>query len=146
LHNLDIQEIISSFSTRPEGLTNTKSCRPSGAAWTNEIMSAARLSTLAVATQASVSNYFHFVLLFASHPGLYGPATCRGKRTEADCLFHSGIIVLSVAWSFFEEYRAQKRVGSPRIVCWFSKTTVVRAGISQQDRRGGSGCRVTSWY
>jgi Ca2+-transporting ATPase len=77
------------------------------------------------------ANYFIFVLFFAAILAFtvsYLPGE-SGRRLTA--YFILGIIILSVALSFFEEYRAQKELEALDRLLVF-KTTVLRAGIHQQ--------------
>ena len=129
-HNLDIQEIYQQLSTRPEGLTNTKVADLLAQHGRNEIIRRKAINPWRLLLK-QFSNYFIFVLLFAAILAFmvsYLPGE-SGRRLTA--YFILGIIVLSVALSFFEEYRAQKELEALDRLLVF-KTTVVRAGISQQ--------------
>ena len=77
------------------------------------------------------ANYFILVLLFAAILAFavsFLPGE-SGRRLTA--YFILGIIVLSVALSFFEEYRAQKELEALDRLLVF-KTTVLRTGTHQQ--------------
>ena len=124
------QKFISSLETRPEGLTDAEVTDRLAQHGRNEIIRRKPISPWRLLLK-QFANYFIFVLLFAAILAFtvsYLPGE-SGRRLTA--YFILGIIVLSVALSFFEEYRAQKELEALDRLLVF-KTTVLRAGAPQQ--------------
>jgi P-type Ca2+ transporter type 2C len=129
-HSLDISQVTEQAVTHPVGLTDqevTVRLRQYGQ---NIIIRRKGVSPWHLLVKQFL-NYFILVLLFAAILAFavsYLPGE-SGRRLTA--YFILGIIVLSVALSFFEEYRAQKELEALDRLLVF-KTTVLRAGTSQQ--------------
>ncbi len=135
-HFLEIIDVVEKLGTRPEGLTDTEVSERITQYGRNEIIRRKPTSPWRLLLK-QFANYFIFVLLFAAILAFavsYLPGE-SGRRLTA--YFILGIIVLSVALSFFEEYRAQKELEALDRLLVF-KTTVLRAGSSSTNRRGGS--------
>ena len=128
-HILDIPEVTRQLGTRLEGLTDQEVADRLAQHGRNEIIRRKPISPWRLLLK-QFANYFIFVLLFAailafSVSFLPGES---GRRLTA--YFILGIIILSVALSFFEEYRAQKELEALDRLLVF-KTTVLRAGKHQ---------------
>jgi P-type Ca2+ transporter type 2C len=129
-HSLGIPEIYQQLGTHPEGLTEAEVSDRLAQTGRNEITRRKPISPWRLLLK-QFANYFIFVLLFAAILAFtvsYLPGE-SGRRLTA--YFILGIILLSVALSFFEEYRAQKELEALDRLLVF-KTTVLRAGIPQQ--------------
>ncbi len=125
-HDLSINEVFRQLDVRPEGLTATEAVDRLARFGRNEIAHHKPVSPLRLLLK-QFANYFILVLLFAA--GLayvvsFLPGE-SGRRLTA--FFILGIIVLSVALSFFEEFRAQKELEALDKLLVF-KTTVLRDG------------------
>ena len=129
-HTLIISDVIAQLGTRPEGLTENEVVARLTHSGRNEIIRRKPINPWRLLLK-QFANYFIFVLLFAAILAFtvsYLPGE-SGRRLTA--YFILGIIVLSVALSFFEEFRAQKELESLDRLLVF-KTTVLRAGASRQ--------------
>jgi P-type Ca2+ transporter type 2C len=129
-HNLGIPEIYQQLGAHPEGLTASEVADRLSHHGRNEIIRRKPISPWRLLLKQFV-NYFIFVLLFAAILAFtvsYLPGE-SGRRITA--YFILGIIILSVALSFFEEYRAQKELEALDRLLVF-KTTVLRNGAHQQ--------------
>ena len=129
-HTLDISDVLARLGTRLEGLTEKEVADRLAHSGRNEIVRRKPINPWRLLLKQFV-NYFIFVLLFAAILAFvvsYLPGE-SGRRLTA--YFILGIIVLSVALSFFEEYRAQKELEALDRLLVF-KTTVLRAGTSRQ--------------
>ena len=129
-HNLDILEIYRRLGTRPEGLTDIEMTDRLAESGRNEITRGKPISPWRLLFK-QFANYFILVLLFASILAFvvsFLPGE-SGRRLTA--YFILGIIVLSVALNFFEEYRAQMELEALDKLLVF-KTTVLRNGTHQQ--------------
>ena len=128
--HLDIPDIFRELQTLPEGLTAVEVTDRLAQHGRNEIIRR-RPTSPGWLLLKQFANYFIFVLLFAAILAFavsYLPGE-SGRRLTG--YFILGIIVLSVALSFFEEYRAQKELEALDRLLVF-KTTVLRAGSSRQ--------------
>jgi Ca2+-transporting ATPase len=129
-HNLGIPEIFQHLEAHPEGLTAGEVIDRLTQYGRNEIIRRKPISPWRLLLKQFAS-FFIFVLLFAAILAFivsYLPGE-SGRRLTA--YFILGIIILSVALSFFEEYRAQKELEALDRLLVF-KTTVVRNGAPQQ--------------
>jgi len=129
-HHLVFSDVIAQLGTRPEGLTENEVAARLALSGRNEIIRHKPINPWRLLFK-QFANYFIFVLLFAAILAFtvsYLPGE-SGRRLTA--YFILGIIVLSVALSFFEDYRAQKELEALDRLLVF-KTTVRRAGSSQQ--------------
>ncbi len=128
-HTLDIPDVIRQLGTCPEGLTDQEAAERVAQHGRNEIIRRKPISHWRLLLK-QFANYFIFVLFFAailafSVSFLPGES---GRRLTA--YFILGIIVLSMALSFFEEYRSQKELEALDKLLVF-KATVLRAGKPQ---------------
>jgi Ca2+-transporting ATPase len=129
-HTLVISDVFAQLGTHPEGLTEKEVAARLEHSGRNEIIRRKPINPWRLLLK-QFANYFIFVLLFAAILAFavsYLPGE-SGRRLTA--YFILGIIVLSVALSFFEEYRAQKELEALDRLLVF-KTTVLRAGTSRQ--------------
>ncbi len=129
-HLLEIIDVIAKLGTRPEGLTETEAAERIAQYGRNEIIRRKPIRPWQLLLK-QFANYFIFVLLFAAILAFavsYLPGE-SGRRLTG--FFILGIIVLSVALSFFEEYRAQKELEALDKLLVF-KTSVLRAGRIQK--------------
>jgi Ca2+-transporting ATPase len=129
-HNLGIPETYQQLGAHPEGLTASEVADRLAQHGPNEITRRKPLSPWRLLFK-QFANYFILVLIFAAILAFtvsFLPGE-SGRRLTA--YFILGIIVLSVALSFFEEYRAQKELEALDRLLVF-KTTVLRAGTPQQ--------------
>jgi len=129
-HHLEISEVYQQLGSHPQGLTDQEAAERRTRSGRNEIIRRKPLSPWRLLVK-QFANYFIFVLLFAvvlAFAVSYLPGE-NGRRLTA--YFILGIIALSVALSFFEEYRAQKELQALDRLLVF-RTTVLRAGIHQQ--------------
>ena len=125
-HELSAQEAFRQLDARPEGLTATEAADRLTHFGRNEITRRKPVSPLRLLIK-QFSNYFIYVLLFAAalaYVVSYLPGESNRRLTA---FFILGIIVFSVALSFFEEYRAQKDLEALDKLLVF-KTTVLRDG------------------
>jgi Ca2+-transporting ATPase len=117
------------LGTRLEGLTDQEVADRLAQHGRNEIIRRKLISPWKLLLK-QFANYFIFVLLFAAILAFsvsFLPGE-NGRRLTA--YFILGIIILSVALSFFEEYRAQKELEALDRLLVF-KTTVLREGKHQ---------------
>jgi Ca2+-transporting ATPase len=129
-HNLGLPEIYQQLGTRPEGLTDAEVTARLKQYGRNEILRRAPVSPWKLFFK-QFANYFILVLLFAAVLAFavsFLPGE-SGRRLTG--WFILGIVVLSVALSFFEEYRSQKEIEALDRLLVF-KTTVLRAGAPRQ--------------
>ncbi len=129
-HTLVISDVLARLGTRLEGLTEKEVADRLAHSGRNEIVRRKPINPWRLLLKQFV-NYFIFVLLFAAVLAFvvsYLPGE-SGRRLTA--YFILGIIVLSVALNFFEEFRAQKELEALDRLLVF-KTTVLRAGTSRQ--------------
>jgi Ca2+-transporting ATPase len=129
-HTLDISDVIAQLGTRLEGLTENEVAARLAHSGRNEIIRRKPINPWQLLLK-QFTNYFIFVLFFAAILAFavsYLPGE-SGRRLTA--YFILGIIVVSVALSFFEEYRAQKELEALDRLLVF-KTTILRAGSSRQ--------------
>jgi Ca2+-transporting ATPase len=129
-HNLDVAEIYLQLGTRAEGLSNQQVSDHQAHFGHNEILRHKPNNPWLLFLKQFL-NYFIFVLLFAAILAFiisFLPGE-SGRRLTA--YFILGIILLSVALSFFEEYRAQKELEALDKLLVF-KTSVLRSGSIQK--------------
>jgi Ca2+-transporting ATPase len=129
-HNLGLQEIYQQLGTRPEGLTDTEVTERLLQHGRNQIIRRKPVSPWNLFFK-QFANYFILVLLFAAILAFavnFLPGE-SGRRLTG--WFILGIIVLSVALSFFEEYRSQKELEALDRLLVFT-TTVLRASAPRQ--------------
>ncbi|MGB8211945.1 MAG: cation-transporting P-type ATPase [Anaerolineales bacterium] len=128
-HNLSIPEVYQQLETRPEGLTTKESAGRLAQHGRNEIIRRKPTSPWRLLLK-QFANYFIYVLLFAALLAFtvsFLPGE-SGRRLTA--YFILGILGLSVALSFFEEYRAQKDLEALDKLLVF-RTSVLREGAPQ---------------
>jgi Ca2+-transporting ATPase len=129
-HAIVVSDLFAQLGSRPEGLTENEVSARLEHSGRNEIIHRKPINPWRLLLKQFV-NYFIFVLLFAAVLAFavsYLPGE-SGRRLTA--YFILGIIVLSVALNFFEEFRAQKELEALDRLLVF-KTTVLRAGTSRQ--------------
>jgi Ca2+-transporting ATPase len=129
-HHLGIPEILEQLGTRPEGLTTEELPARLAQYGRNEITRRKPVSAWRLLSK-QFANYFILVLLFAAILAFavsFLPGE-SGRRLTG--YFILGITILSVALSFFEEYRAQKELEALDKLLVF-KTMVLRDGVHQQ--------------
>ncbi|MCX6037260.1 MAG: cation-transporting P-type ATPase, partial [Chloroflexi bacterium] len=127
---MSIQDTLQRLDSLAIGLTSIEATGRLAQHGRNEIIRRKPVSPWKLLFKQFV-NYFILVLLFAAILAFavsFLPGE-SGRRLTA--YFILGIIVLSVALNFFEEYRAQKELEALDRLLVF-KTTVLRAGIPQQ--------------
>ena len=123
-HSLMVTEVFRQLDTRPAGLTAIEALDHLARFGRNEIIHRKPVSPLRLLLK-QFANYFILVLLFAAALAYivsFLPGE-SGRRLTA--FFILGIIILSIALSFFEEYRAQKDLEALDKLLVF-KTTVLR--------------------
>ncbi len=129
-HSLEIPEIYQQLGSRPAGLTDAEVAARLEQHGRNEILRRKPVSPWRLFFK-QFANYFILVLLFAALLAFavsFLPGE-SGRRLTG--WFIIGIIVFSVALSFFEEYRSQKELEALDRLLVF-KTTVLRAGTPRQ--------------
>jgi len=129
-HNLGLLEIYQQLGTRPEGLTDSEATVRLQQHGRNEILRRKLASPWKLFFK-QFANYFILVLLFAAVLAFavsFLPGEIGHRLTG---WFILGIVVLSVALSFFEEYRSQKELEALDRLLVF-KTIVLRAGSPRQ--------------
>lgn len=129
-HNLGLPDTYQQLESRPEGLTDAEVSERLVRHGRNEIIRRKPVSPWRLLFK-QFSNYFILVLLFAAILAFtvsFLPGE-SGRRLTG--WFILGIIVLSVALSFFEEYRSQKELEALDRLLVF-KTTVLRGGAPRQ--------------
>jgi Ca2+-transporting ATPase len=129
-HNLDISEVFRQLGTHPEGLTATEVSDRLAHSGRNEITRRKPVSPWRLLLK-QFANYFILVLLFAAILAFTVSFLPGESGHRLTAYFILGIIVLSVALSFFEEYRSQKELEALDRLLVF-KTTVLRNGAHQQ--------------
>jgi len=128
--SLSIDDTLQRLGTRAEGLTATEAAERLARFGRNEIARRKPISPLRLFLK-QFANFFVLVLLFAAalaYAVSFLPGE-SGRRLTA--FFILGIIALSVALSFFEEYRAQKELEALDKLLLF-KATVLREGVRRQ--------------
>jgi Ca2+-transporting ATPase len=129
-HSLSIDDALKQLGTRPEGLTAAEATERLERFGRNEIARRKPVSPLRLLLK-QFANFFILVLLFAAalaYTVSFLPGE-SGRRLTA--FFILGIIAISVALSFFEEYRAQKELEALDKLLVF-KATVLRDGVRRQ--------------
>jgi Ca2+-transporting ATPase len=129
-HNLGLSEIYQQLGTSPEGLTDAEVTGRLAQGGRNEILRRKPVSPLKLFFK-QFANYFILVLLFAAVLAFavsFLPGE-SGRRLTG--WFILGIVILSVALSFFEEYRSLKELEALDRLLVF-KTTVLRLGAPRQ--------------
>jgi Ca2+-transporting ATPase len=129
-HSLTIDDTLKQLATRSEGLTTAEASEQLARFGHNEITRRKPVSPLGLLLK-QFANFFVLVLLFAAalaYAVSFLPGE-GGRRLTA--FFILGIIALSVALSFFEEYRAQKELEALDKLLVF-KAVVLRDGVRQQ--------------
>jgi P-type Ca2+ transporter type 2C len=129
-HTLGIQEVLKQLGTHPEGLTDTEVPDRLAHSGRNEITRRKPVSPWRLLLK-QFANYFILVLLFAAILAFTVSFLPGESGHRLTVYFILGIIILSVALSFFEEYRAQKELEALDRLLVF-KTTVLRNGTHQQ--------------
>ncbi|MGZ6347053.1 MAG: cation-translocating P-type ATPase, partial [Anaerolineales bacterium] len=129
-HNLGLPEIYQQLRTRPDGLSDAEVTERLVQHGRNEILRRKPASPWKLFFK-QFANYFILVLLFAAVLAFaisFLPGESGHRLTG---WFILGIVVLSVALSFFEEYRSQKELEALDRLLVF-KTTVLRGGSRRQ--------------
>lgn len=129
-HSLTIDEVLKRLSSRASGLTAAEATERSARFGPNEIPRRKPLSPLRLLLR-QFANFFVWVLLFAAALA-YTVSSLPGEEgRRLTSFFILGIVALSVALSFFEEYRAQKEMAAlDRLL--IAKATVLRDGVPHQ--------------
>ncbi len=128
-HHLDIGDVYQRLGTRSEGLTDQEVMDRQKRFGRNEIARRKPISPGRLLLK-QFANYFIFVLLFAAVLAFAVSFLPGEGERRLTGYFILVIIALSVALSFFEEYRAQKALEALDKLLVF-KTTVIRNGIHQ---------------
>ncbi len=129
-HSINIPEIYQKLNSCPEGLTKEEATNRLAHYGRNEITRGKSISPLRLFLK-QFANFFVLVLLFAAglaYAVSYLPGESNRRLTA---FFILGIIALSVALSFFEEYHAQKELEALDKLLSF-KATVLRDGLRRQ--------------
>ncbi|MFY9269534.1 MAG: cation-transporting P-type ATPase [Candidatus Manganitrophaceae bacterium] len=129
-HSLTIDEALKRLSSHASGLTAAEAAERLTRFGRNEIPRRKPLSPLRLLLR-QFANFFVWVLLFAAalaYTVSFLPGE-EGRRLTA--FFILGIVALSVALSFFEEYRAQKEMAALDRLLTF-KATVLRDNTPHQ--------------
>ncbi len=129
-HNLGLPEIYQQLDTRPEGLTDAEVAMRLKQHGRNEILHSKPASSWILLFK-QFANYFILVLLFAAVLAFVVSSLPGESGHRLTGWFILGIIVLSVALSFFEEFRSQKELEALDRLLVF-KTMVLRAGSPRQ--------------
>ncbi|MGB6068836.1 MAG: cation-transporting P-type ATPase [Desulfomonilaceae bacterium] len=127
-HSISIDEVLAKLGTSREGLTQAEVSNRLEKSGRNEILRHKPPSPLKLLFK-QFANFFVLVLAFAA--GLaYAVSFMPGESDRfVTALFIFGIIVITVALGFFEEYRAEKELEALDRLLQF-KTTVKREGLS----------------
>ncbi len=126
-HSFSVDEILKKLDTRADGLTSTEAVERLSKFGRNEIRRGKGISPLRLLLK-QFANFFILVLMFAAalaYAVSFLPGEHDRRLTAFFILF---IIAVSVALSFFEEFRAQKELESLDKLLSF-KATVLREGI-----------------
>jgi Ca2+-transporting ATPase len=129
-HHLELTDVYRQLDTCPEGLTDAEVSGRLSRHGRNEIIRRKPVSPWILFFK-QFANYFILVLLFAAILAFtvsFLPGQ-SGRRLTG--WFILGIVLLSVALNFFEEYRARKELDALDRLLVF-KTSVLRAGVSRQ--------------
>ncbi len=129
-HELEIEEAIKRLETRIEGLNDIEVEERLGRYGKNEIIRGKPLTPFEIFLK-QFSNFFVLILFFAA--GLaYAVSFMPGEADRyLTALFILGIIVITIALGFFEEYKAQKELRGLDKLLRF-KATVVRGGAHKE--------------
>jgi len=129
-HSLSIDDTLKQLGTRPEGLTGPEVAQRLAQFGRNEIVRRKPISPLRLLLKQFAS-FFVLVLLFAAALA-YAVSFLPGEGSRRlTAFFILGIIAISVALSFFEEYRAQKELEALDKLLTF-KAVVIRNGARHQ--------------
>ena len=129
-HSLEVPKILEQLTTRPDGLTEAEVPARLEQNGRNEITRRKPVSPWRLFFK-QFANYFILVLLFAALLAFAVSSLPGEGGRRLTGYFILGIIVVSVALNFFEEYRAQKELEALDRLLVF-KTTVMRAGAAVQ--------------
>ena len=129
-HSLTVGDTLAQLDTRMQGLTIAQVTDRLARFGHNEIVRRKPISSVHLLLK-QFANFFVLVLLFAAALAYAVSFLPDEGRRRLTALFVLGIVALSVALSFFEEYRAQKELESLDRLLVF-KVIVVRGGIQQQ--------------
>ncbi len=125
-HALSVGDILEQLETSYTGLTATDAADRLARTGRNEITRRRTVSPLSLFLK-QFANYFVLVLLFAAALA-YAVSFLPGEGSRRlTAFFILGIILLSVALSFFEEFRAQKELEALDRLLVF-KSSVIREG------------------
>jgi P-type Ca2+ transporter type 2C len=133
-HSLDKLQVYQELDSCPDGLSIDEAIRRLVRYGRNEIVRGKSISPLRLFFK-QFANFFVLVLLFAAglaYAVSYLPGESNRRLTA---FFILGIIALSVALSFFEEYNAQKELEALDKLLSF-KATVLRDGTRRQIDAG----------
>lgn len=126
-HTLSVNDTLAQLETRPAGLTTAEAAERLARLGRNEIKRRKPVSPLRLLLK-QFANFFILVLLFAAALA-YAVSVMPGESgRRLTAFFILGIIAVSVALSFFEEYRAQKELDALDKLLVF-KATVLRDGL-----------------
>jgi P-type Ca2+ transporter type 2C len=108
-HNLTIDETLTKLATSREGLTQADVAERIRKYGRNEIIRRKPISPLCLLIK-QFANFFILVLLFAAGLAYAISYLPNESSRRLTALFILGIVLLSIALSFFEEYRSQKEL------------------------------------
>jgi P-type Ca2+ transporter type 2C len=128
-HSMSTDDALAKLTTSPDGLTQAEAANRLKTFGGNEILRHKPPSPLKLLFK-QFANFFVLVLLFAA--GLaYAVSFVPGESDRfLTAVFILGIIVITVALGFFEEYRAEKELEALDRLLLFN-ATVRRDGVSQ---------------
>lgn len=129
-HSLSIDDTLKQLGTRLEGLTAAEITERLAQFGRNEIARRKPISPLRLLLKQFAS-FFVLVLLFAAVLAFAVSFLPGESSRRLTAFFILGIIAISVALSFFEEYRAQKELEALDKLLTF-KAVVIRDGVRHQ--------------
>jgi len=129
-HSLSIDNTLKQLGTHLEGLTTAKAAERLGQFGRNEIVRSKSTSPLRLLLK-QFANFFVLVLLFAATLAYVVSFLPGESSRQLTAFFILGIVILSVALSFFEEYRAQKELEALDNLLRF-KAIVMRNGLRHE--------------
>lgn len=129
-HSLSSADVLRRLSTRMEGLTASEVADRLLRYGRNEITRRKPVSPFSVFLK-QFANFFVLVLLFAAVLAFAVSSLPGEEGRRLTAFFILGIIFLSVALSFFEEYRAQKELDALEQLLLF-KAVVIRGGVRRE--------------
>lgn len=129
-HNLSSEEVLRRLGTRLEGIAASEVADRLMRYGRNEIAQHEPVSPFSLFLK-QFANFFVLVLLFAAVLAFAVSSLPGEEGRRLTAFFILGIIFLSVALSFFEEYRAQRELDALDQLLRF-KAGVIRGGIRRE--------------